>query len=396
MRVTDSTRLAMFVGGVALAESAFYAVVPPLVPGFVREIHMTTTEVGVLVAAYPAGVLFAAIPSMILVDWRDVRTGTIVGLGLLFVSTLVFGWSTTPILLDLARLVQGVGGAMAWTGGLAWLTAQSPLSKRASVIGGTLGAASIGMFIGPGIGALASAAGRGVVFSAIALGLGLLAAAAPAGSPRSSPARNSISSIWRLVRHRQAGLGIGLLAGIGIVTGSVASLLPFLALRLHGSASLIAAILAVSYLLGSFLQVVMGRTADRFGRLVPTLCGFAAGAVLLPTLPLWGGIAALAAAAVIAIASISSLWTPTAAMVTDGAEHEASNQAVAVGTLNAAWAAGAAVGAVVNSRIAEAAGFQLPFALLGILCASSVVILILRYRGNAARQVAVERPGSAV
>jgi MFS family permease len=395
MKVSDSTRLAMFVGGVALPESAFYAVVPPLVPGFVRDLHMTTTEVGVLVAAYPAGVLFAAIPSMALVDWRGVRTGTIVGLALLFFSTLAFGWTTTPTLLDLARLVQGVGGAMAWTGALAWLTAQSPLSKRASVIGGTLGAASIGMFLGPGIGALASQAGRGVVFSAIAVGLGLLVAGAPAGSPRSAPTRSSISSILRLARHRQAGLGIGLLAGIGVVTGSVASLLPLLALRLQGSATVIAAILAVSYLLGSMLQVAMGRTADRFGRLIPTLCGFAIGAVVLPTLPLWGGIAELTVAAVFAISSISSLWTPTAAMVTDGAEHEPSSQAVAVATLNAAWAAGAAVGAVVNSRIADAAGFHLPFALLGILCATCAVILYLRYRGRTAGQVAVERPGSA-
>jgi MFS family permease len=395
MKVSDSTRLALFVGGVALAESAFYAVVPPLVPGFVRDIHMTTTEVGVLVAAYPAGVMFAAIPSMALVDRRGVRTVTIVGLVLLFFSTLAFGWSTTPILLDLARLVQGVGGAMAWTGALAWLTAQSPLSRRASVIGGTLGAASIGMFIGPGIGALASQAGRGVVFSAIAVGLGALAAAAPSKSPRSAPTRSSLSSIWRLARHRQAGLGIALLAGIGVVTGSVASLLPLLALRLQGTATVIGAVLAVGYLLSSLLQVVAGRTADRFGRLVPTLCGFAVGAVLLPTLPLWGGIAALSVTAVVAIASISSLWTPTAAMVTDGAEHEASSQAVAVAMLNAAWAAGAAVGAVVNSRIAEAAGFQLPFALLGVLCATSAVILLLRYRGRAAGQAALERPGSA-
>jgi MFS family permease len=395
MTVSDSTRLALFVGGVALAESAFYAVVPPLVPGFVRDVHMTTTEVGVLVAAYPAGVMFAAIPSMALVDWRGVRTGTIVGLALLFFSTLAFGWSTTPILLDLARLVQGVGGAMAWTGALAWLTVQSPLSKRASVIGGTLGAASIGMFIGPGIGALASQAGRGVVFSAIAVGLAALAATAPSKSPRSAPARSSLSSIWRLARHRQAGLGIGLLAGIGVVTGSVASLLPLLALRLQGTATVIGAILAVGYLLSSLLQVVAGRTADRFGRLVPTLCGFAVGAVLLPSLPVWGGIAALSVTSVVAIASISSLWTPTAAMVTDGAEHEASSQAVAVAMLNAAWAAGAALGAVVNSRIAEAAGFQLPFALLGVLCATSAVILLLRYRGRAAGQVAAERPGSA-
>src|SRR6266700_3527299 len=108
---------------------------------------MPTVEVGILVAAYPAGVLFAAIPSMALIDWRGVRTGTIVGILLLVASTLAFAWSATPILLDAARFVQGVGGAIAWAGALAWLTTTAQVNRRASVIGGTLGAASIGMVL---------------------------------------------------------------------------------------------------------------------------------------------------------------------------------------------------------------------------------------------------------
>src|SRR5260370_7042801 len=65
--LTTSRRLAVFVGAVFAAESAFYSVVPPLVPRLVHDAHLTTTEVGYLVAAYPAGVLLAAIPSIALV-----------------------------------------------------------------------------------------------------------------------------------------------------------------------------------------------------------------------------------------------------------------------------------------------------------------------------------------
>jgi len=394
MKVSESARLTVFVGLVVFAESAFYAVVPPLVPGFVREVHMTTVEVGILVAAYPAGVLLAAVPSMALVDWRGVRTGTVVGIVMLVGSTLAFAWSTTPILLDGARLIQGMGGAIAWAGALAWLTATSQAHRRASVIGGTLGAASIGMVLGPPIGALASGVGRGLVFTGLAVVLSLLAFATPGGSPASARTRGSMRALAGLLRNGTASLGLTLLAGIGIVTGSVAALMPLLVSRLQGSAAVIAAILAVSYLVGSVLQVAMGRLSDRFGRLLPTLCGFAIAAVCLPTLPFWVGVLELSVAGVVAIAFVSSLWTPTAAMVSDGADRGPSGQAVGVATLNAAWAAGAAIGAVLASSIAQAIGFSVPFALLGGLCAASAAVLLARHRLAAPPRAVADQPGS--
>jgi len=396
MKISQSARLAVFVGLVVLAESAFYAVIPPLVPGFVRDAHMTTAEVGILVAAYPAGVVLAAVPSMALVDWRGVRTGTVVGLVVLVGSTLAFAWTTSPILLDGARLVQGVGGAIAWAGALAWLTTTSQANRRASVIGGTLGAASIGMVLGPPIGALASEVGRSLVFTAVAIVLGLLAFAAPNRAPASGRTYGSIGALGQLLRNGQAAVAIVLLAGIGIVSGSAATLLPLLVVRVHGTAAVIAAIMAISYLIGSVLQVTMGRVADRFGRLLPTLCGFAVAAACLPSLPFWTSVAALAVTAMVAIAFLSSLWTPTAAMVSDGADGGPSGQAVAVATLNASWAAGAATGAVVASSIAQAIGFELPFALLGALCAVSALVLYFRYRLAMARPAIAEQSGSAV
>src|SRR6202521_2777923 len=267
---TTSRRLVVFVGSVFAAESAFFAVVPPLVPQLVRNVHLTTTEVGILVAAYPAGVLLAAVPSMALVDRRGVRLTTVVGIGVLIAATLGFGWGTSPLLLDAARFVQGVGGAVAWAGALAWLASTTWAWRRGSVIGGALGAALIGMVVGPAIGAVASHVGRGPVFTALAVVLALLALAGPASAPASSRRRGSVQALLRLLRSRRAAFGNGLLFVIGIVGGTMSSLMPLVVAQRRGSAEVIAAIFAASYLLAAFLNIFLGRLSDRFGRVIPT------------------------------------------------------------------------------------------------------------------------------
>ncbi|MEA2644633.1 MAG: hypothetical protein QOG08_1659 [Chloroflexota bacterium] len=397
MRST-SRRLAVFVGSVFAAESAFFAVVPPLVPQLVRSVHLSTTEVGILVAAYPAGVLLAAIPAIALVDRRGVKVATVVGIGILIASTLGFGWGTNAVLLDASRFVQGVGGAVAWAGALAWLTSTTSSARRGSVIGGAVGAALIGMVVGPSIGALASSVGRGPVFSALAVVLLLLLLAAPPSAPAAAPRRGSVQALLNLLASRRAAIGNGLLLVIGVVGGTLWSLVPLLVAHRQGGAGVIAAILAVSYLLASLMNVFLGRVSDRFGRLLPTLVGLTVAAVLLPAIPFLGPLYALFIVSVAAQSMISALWTPTAAMVSDGAEGTAAGQAVGVATMNAAWAAGGATGPVLAAWMADAAGFPLPFAVAAGLCAISAVVVLIAYRrntepGSAAGNVpATERP----
>ena len=376
----SSRRLVLFVGAVFAAESAFFAVVPPLVPRLVRDIHLTTVEVGFLVAAYPAGVLLAAIPSMAFVDRRGVRTTTLAGIGILIAATVGFAWGQSPLMLDAARFVQGVGGAVAWAGALAWLTSTTSAGRRGSVIGGAVGAALIGMVVGPAIGALASAVGRGSVFTALAVVLALLALAGPSTAPASTRRRGSVEALLRLLRSRRAGFGNGLLLIIGIVGGTVSSLMPLLAAQRRGGADFIAGILALSYLLAAFLNIFLGRISDRFGRQWPTLVGFAISASLFPLLPLVGSLIALAIVTVLAQSALSALWTPTAAMVSDGAESGPTGQAVGVATMNAAWAAGGASGPILAAWLADATGFVWPFVLAGGLCAASAVVLLFGYK----------------
>jgi MFS family permease len=376
---TSSGRLVVFVGSVFAAESAFFAVVPPLVPQLVRVGHLTTTEVGILVAAYPAGVLLAAIPSMALVDRRGVRVATVVGIAVLIAATLGFGWGTDPLVLDASRFVQGVGGAVAWAGALAWLTSTTARERRGSVIGGAVGAALIGTVIGPPIGALASQVGRGPVFSALAVVLVLLLLAAPREAPAAAPRRGSVQAILKLLRSRRAAIGNGLLLVIGVVGGTLWSLVPLLVVHRAGGAAVIAAILAVSYTLAALMNVYIGRISDRFGRLLPTLVGLTVAAVLLPVIPFIASLYLLFIVCVAAQSMISALWTPTAAMVTDGAEGTATGQAVGVATMNAAWAAGGASGPVLAAWLADAAGFPLPFSVAAGLCAASAVVVLVAY-----------------
>ncbi len=373
-------RLMFFGGAVFAVESGFFAVVPPLIPRLAQDLHLSTTEIGVMVAAYPAGVLIGALPSIALVDRIGVRLTAFAGLGLLVIATLGFGFGANGLLLDGARFVQGFGGAVAWAGALAWLTATTSEMRRGAVIGGAVGAALLGTVFGPLIGALAANVGRGVVFSALAVVLAALALAAPAVAPASDRARGSARALLRLLRNRQAITGNGALFVIGVAGGTAFSLTPLLVAHLGGTAVTIAWMVSVGYLLAALFNVLIGRLSDRVGRLLPTVCLLAAAGVLLPLLPLYSSLVPLLITSVAAGALLSSLWTPTAAMVADAAEPGTSGHAIAVAAMNAAWAAGGAVGPVVMAAIAENSGFVAPFAAAGGLTAATAVAAAATYR----------------
>jgi len=383
-------RPGLFVSGVFLAESAFYSVVPPLLPGLARDAHMTTTDVGVLVAAYPAGVMVAAIPAIALVNRRGVRATTTIGLGLLILATLAFAWSPAALILDTARLVQGIGGAVAWAGALSWLITQASPTRRATVIGGAVGAALIGMVVGPVIGAAATWVGRGVVFSGIALVLVAMAALSPIPSQTKGPSRSPVRALLHLLSVRRAGFGNILIGVIGVINGTLASLVPLLVSRRQGTAAAIAAIFVASYLLASLWNILSGRVADRVGRLIPIAVGFAVAAAILPLLPSVGSLFPLGVATVLAGSAASGLWTPTAAMVADAADSASSGQAVAVAATNASWAAGGTIGALAVSRMADALGFSVPFILVGALCALAALGCLAMARAEGQAKASIE------
>ncbi|MDP9386264.1 MAG: MFS transporter, partial [Actinomycetota bacterium] len=133
--MTPLQRLLYLVGATLFVDMAAYSAITPLVPVYAESLSLSKAEAGVLGAAFPAGTLIAAIPG----GWLAARIGgratVLLGLAVMAVSALAFGFGGTVVVLDAARFAQGVGGALTWSGALAWLVAVAPRERRGAVIG---------------------------------------------------------------------------------------------------------------------------------------------------------------------------------------------------------------------------------------------------------------------
>ena len=146
-------RLFALVATVLLVDTMFLAALAPLLPSYVAELGISKGAAGVLSAAYPAGTLLASLPSGWVAARIGVRPTMLIGLALLGVSSLAFAFGDTILVLDLARVAQGIGGAFAWTAGLAWLIGAAPSDRRGELIGAAMAAAVTGLRAraGPGL-----------------------------------------------------------------------------------------------------------------------------------------------------------------------------------------------------------------------------------------------------
>ena len=121
------------------------------------------------------------------------------GLLLLGLASLVFGFAQHVVLLDAARFVQGVAGALAWAGALTWLILATPEERRGSVIGDVLGIAIAGALLGP---VARSAGGAGWHRARLRVGAGLDRGAGARGAahPRAGRAASSMACARREMR----------------------------------------------------------------------------------------------------------------------------------------------------------------------------------------------------
>src|SRR5262249_28309601 len=101
-------------------------------------------------------------------------------------TTTLFGLAGHEWQLDVARFFQGLSSSFSWTGALAWLVASAPRGRRGRLIGQAFAAAVAGALFGPALGGIATVAGTGATFGAVAaasLGLAAFAFLPPAIRP---------------------------------------------------------------------------------------------------------------------------------------------------------------------------------------------------------------------
>jgi len=360
--------IVVLIGALLLFEASLYSAVTPVLPHYAHTLHASKPAIGVLAAAYPAGML----PGSLIGAWIAARAGVrrtvLVGLLLFAVSIAAFGFGSDIVTLDGLRFVQGAACGCIWGGGLTWVIAVSPRERRGEVLGSVIASAIFGTLLGPVLGTLAVALGTQIVFSfvgAVSLALAVWTLDHPE-PPKPEPGTRT--PLRALARSPRIMLGFWLILLEACTLGATGTLLPLRLSRFGASGVAIGATFLVASLLSTIIAPSIGRLVDRRGAGLPLCVGLTITAALLATLPLAQSALALAIITVITLGGPLTAYTiPAMSVITESAERSGIALVVATMVLNLAWATGETIGAPAAASISQATSDAVPLLLLAAI-----------------------------
>lgn len=366
-------RLLALVGTVVLLDTTFFAAIAPLLPSYAAELSLSKAAAGVLTASYAAGTLLASVPAGYLAARRGPRTAVLVGLILLSGSSLVFAFADGIVLLDLARFVQGVGGACSWAGGLAWVMRAAAPGARGGAVGAVMAAAIAGVALGPVLGATARVTSPELVFTLVAALAAVLAAWAALTPALPGSVPPALGALARSLTRPPVLASFALVALPALYSGTLEVLAPLRLDQLGASAIAIGAVFLVAALVEAAITPLVGRVSDRRGRRVPLRAGLAAAVPAALVLALPGSVGVVALAVVATAGVLAVFWAPAMALASDAAEASGLDQGFAGGVISLAWAGGQVAGGSGGAALAQATSDAVSYTALALLSAVALL-----------------------
>jgi MFS family permease len=365
-------RLLLLASAMIFFDVAFFAAIAPLLPKYVDELGLTKAEAGVLSAAYAAGTLLGSLPAGFIASRMGPRKTVIHGLLLLGCASLVFGFADQIALLDSARFVQGIAGALIWSGALTWLITAAPEEKRGSIIGSALGTAIAGALLGPALGAIAGSIGTEPVFGSVLLVTIALSIAASRLPEPAAPPQQSLAEVVEILLSRPVMEAAAFVAVPSVMFGAIEVLVPLRIDALGGGHVLIAAGFIVGAALEATLAPLAGRISDRVGRRLPYVCGLSICAVAMVVIAVVGTLGLVLGGMILTSLGAGLCFAPALTLISDVAESSRLHQGFAAGVSNMAWAAGQVVGGIGGGVVASFTGNAAPSLAIALLLALTV------------------------
>ncbi|HEY2478990.1 MAG TPA: MFS transporter [Solirubrobacterales bacterium] len=366
-------RLLVLASAMVFLDLTFFTAIAPLLPEYVDDLHMSTAQAGILSAAYAAGTLAAALPGGYVASRFGPRRTVIWGLCGLGFASLLFGILDSPWPLDAARFIQGVAGALIWSGALTWIINSYPEDQRGSVIGTALGTAVAGSLLGPALGALAASIGTEPVFAAVfvvALALAWTASRFPDTVVRvNQPLREVLGC---LVDRPLVEAAI-FVSSPSLMFGAIDVLLPLRINSLGGGHALIAVGFIGGAAIESVLAPLAGRLSDRVGRRGPYVLGMAICAVAMVFFALADSLETVIASLLVTSLGSGFCFAPAMTLISDSAEASGLHQGYAVGVTNMAWAAAQVLGGVAGAAVAGVTGDAAPSIAIAVILALTIL-----------------------
>ena len=363
----------------------------PLAPTFAHHLGLSATESGAALAIANVPLLVAAASIGALSDRISGRSLTIAAAVLLTFSSAAQGFAFAFWWLLLLRLVFGVGNALLWTAGLAWLVETMPPPRQSRALSATVTVSAVGAVIGPTFaGFAAQHAGLETPFATGAAALGLVTAALIFVPSVPRPARPSEPFFTDILAVRKQPLIVGamvVLALSGLSSGAVNLLVPLQLERNGLSAGEVGLALSSAWLLFTAGSAVVARLSDRVASL-----RVASAAALVLTIALIPVITSTSTAATFAFLLLRvPIWaflaTAPYALVARGTHGSAVGSGVAIGAVTQVWALAASVAPVAAGAIAEGVGTRwayLSLAAVAIVTAPLVLAAGMSLRRPAA------------
>jgi MFS family permease len=366
-------RLLVLASAMIFFDVAFFAAIAPLLPTYVDELGLSKAQAGLLSASYAAGTLAGSLPAGYIASRVGPRRTVIGGLIVLGFASVAFGFANQILLLDSARFIQGIAGALIWSGALTWLITSAPEERRGSIIGSALGTAVAGALLGPALGAAAASLGTEVVFSSVLVVTLVLSLAASWMPEPPAPSRQGLREVIATLLSRPVLEAAAFITVPSVMFGAIEVLVPLRIDSLGGGHGVIAA----GFIGGAGLEAVLapfsGRISDRVGRRSPYLVGVSICAVAMIAIALVATLGAVLAALIIASLGSGLCFAPALTLISDVAESTNLHQGFAAGVSNMAWAAGQVIGGIGGGVVASITGNTAPSIAIALLLGGTVV-----------------------